>query len=58
MMPLRSGRLQVGDDVGSLALLPDAREDHLGSWDVLLGVLQVHRQRVLLPGDSWGIFIF
>lgn len=48
----RRGLLQVGNQVGSLLAPPDACKDHLGSGDVLPGVLQVHVQGLLVPGDT------
>lgn len=39
----------------SLPLLLHAREDHGPSRDVLLGILQVPRQRLLSPGDAFGL---
>lgn len=46
------GLLKVGDQFGSLLAPLDARKDHLGSWDVLLGVLQVLVQSLLTPYDT------
>jgi len=46
---LLSRRFQVSDQVGALVLLLQTGKDHLGSWDVLLGVGEVDFQRVFIP---------
>lgn len=53
---LLGGLLQVSNDVSTLRLLLESREGHLGTRDVLLGVLQVGKQRVLVPHNS-GLFV-
>ena len=49
------GLLQVCNEIRSLALLFKTSEDHLGAWDVLLGVLEVDPQSVTAPGDTCNI---
>jgi hypothetical protein len=44
--------LEVGDEGVSLLILLDAREDHLGARDVLLGVLKVGEESLLAPRDA------
>jgi len=46
------GGLQVGNQVVAVLFLLQAGEDHLGAGDVLLGVGEVHVQRVRAPGDA------
>lgn len=44
--------LEVGDEVISVLLLLKTIEGHLGTGNVLLGVLEVLKQSVLVPGDA------
>ena len=44
--------LEVGDEGVSLLILLDAREDHLGAGDELLGVLKVGEESLLTPRDT------
>ena len=44
--------LKVGDEVGSLLGLLEARKHHLGAGDVFLGVLQVDPQGIQAPCDA------
>jgi hypothetical protein len=43
---------QEGDQVIAVLLLLQSTERHLGTGDVLLGVLEVVEQRLLVPGDA------
>jgi hypothetical protein len=48
-----SGRfLQVSDQVFAVSRLLEASENHLGSWDVLLGGKKVLEQGVVVPDDT------
>ena len=44
--------LEVSDEVVALALLLEAREDHLGAGNVLLGVLEVLEEGLLTPFNA------
>ena len=49
---LCSCSLEISNQVISFLFLLESSEHHLGARDVLLGVLQVHIQGVLAPGDA------
>jgi len=49
---LSSGVLEVGNEVVPVLLLLETTKGHLGARNVLLGVLEVGKQSVLLPGDA------
>ena len=49
---LGGGALEVGDEVVPLSRLLEPSEHHLGSRDVLLGVLQVGEKGVFSPLDA------
>jgi hypothetical protein len=56
-LELREGTLlarfmQVSNEVGSFLSRLESRENHLGSWDVFLGVLKVLKQCLLIPSDA------
>lgn len=44
--------LKISDEVSTFVRLLQASKDHLGSWDVLLWVLEVLEESVFVPGDS------
>lgn len=48
------GFLEVSDEVPSFVGLLQTGEDHLGAWDVLLGVFQVFKQSFRTPCDALG----
>lgn len=43
---------EVGNEILAVLLLLQATESHLGSGDVLLGVLEVSEEGVIVPGDA------
>jgi hypothetical protein len=43
--------LQVGDGVVTILLALEARETHLGLWNILLWVLKIFEQGLVTPGD-------
>jgi len=49
---LSSSLLQVRDQVIPVLVLLQSTESHLGTWDVLLRVLEILEQSALIPGDS------
>jgi hypothetical protein len=49
---LGGGLLQVGNDILAILGLLEAGESHLCAWNVLLWVLQVLKQRILVPNDT------
>jgi len=51
-----SGRLlEVGNQVLAVLLLLETTKGHLGAGNVLLGVLEVSKEGVLLPGDALAL---
>lgn len=46
-----AGTLHVGDNIVALLGLLETGESHLGTGDVLLGVLEVVEEGLLSPGD-------
>jgi hypothetical protein len=50
---LLGGGDEVGDQVTSLLRLLQTGEDHLGTGDVLLGVFQILKEGVWVPGDAY-----
>lgn len=47
--------LNLRNQVIPVLLLLQAAESHLGTGDVLLGVLEVGEERVVLPGDALAL---
>lgn len=44
--------LKIGDEVTTFIRLLQTSEDHLGSGNIFLGVLEVLEEGVFVPGDS------
>lgn len=49
---LRSCRLQICYEICTFSLLLDASKDHLCSWNVFLGVLQVSHEGISVPDNA------
>jgi len=52
---LFGGLLKISDEIGSLVLLLQAGENHLGAWDIFLRILQVLPKSIFAPGDALGL---
>ena len=49
---LGCGRLEVCDKVVAFRLFLKSSENHLGAWDILLGIFQVLKQSSLVPFNA------